>query len=74
MATSHPNPFRSIVVDGKQLYTVAADDRVRMVITFTAEQCQAALQVDGLQKTVSAAVGRRLRQLDKQARAVGSAS
>lgn len=74
MATSHPNPFRSIVVDGKQLYTVAADDRVRMVTTFTAEQCQAALQVDGLQKTVSAAVGRRLRQLDKQARAVGSAS
>lgn len=60
------NPFKSIVVNGKQLYTVTADDRVRMVAKFTEAQCHAALQVDGLQKTVTTAVARRLRQLSKQ--------
>lgn len=63
------NPFKAIVVDGKQLYHTGVEDRVRMVQTFNQEQCQAALQVDGLQKTVSTAISRRLRALDKQARA-----
>lgn len=68
------NPFKAIVVDGKQLYHTGVEDRVRLVQTFNQEQCHAALQVDGLQKTVSTAVGRRLRQLDKQARAGGGAA
>lgn len=60
------NPFKSIVVDGRQTYHTVVEDRVRMVHSFTEAQCHAAFLVEGLQKTVAAAVERRLRQIHKQ--------
>ncbi len=66
MAASSTNPFKSVVIDGKQFYRISADERVEMVAKFTEAQCHAALQVEGLQKTVTTAVARRLRKLAKQ--------
>lgn len=61
------DPFKAFVLaDGKQLYHTDAQDRARMVKSFTEAQCHAAQRVDGLQKTVANAVERRLRQIHKQ--------
>lgn len=63
------NPFaRGVTPRGEQLYTISAEDRIFAVRSFDAAQCNAALEVDGLQKTVLAAVQRRLRQIRKQER------
>ncbi len=61
------NPFKAMVLDGKQLYDLTAEDRVRRVPTFTEAQCHAAYLVEGLQKTVATAVARRLRQIRQEA-------
>lgn len=60
------DPFKAMVVDGRQTYHTVVEDRVRMVRSFTEAQCHAAFLVEGLQKTVSTAVERRLRQIQKQ--------
>lgn len=57
------NPFSSGVYDGIETQIVTAEDRLRMVPGFNRAKCEAALKVDGLQKTVFAALQRRLRQL-----------
>lgn len=59
------NPFLTTRYDGYWTGAVTAEDRAKMVMTFTAEQCAAALQVPGLQKTVITAIERRQRQLAK---------
>lgn len=59
------NPFGAMVHEGQQLYHVSAEDRSRAASRFSRDQCNAALQLTGLQKTVIAAVQRRLRYLDK---------
>lgn len=59
------NPFEAMVHEGQQLYHVSAEDRSRAASRFSRDQCNAALQLTGLQKTVIAAVQRRLRYLDK---------
>ncbi|MCC7484578.1 MAG: hypothetical protein IT529_06270 [Burkholderiales bacterium] len=49
---------------GKHGYgAVDAASRIERVRSFTRAQCQAALTVPGLQKTVCAAIERRLREL-----------
>lgn len=54
------NPFKSYEIDGKQFCAVTADDRIAMVKRFNSViQCEAALRVEGLQKTVQKAVERR---------------
>ncbi|CAM3121513.1 hypothetical protein [Cupriavidus taiwanensis] len=58
------NPFKGPCYDGQQTFHVAAGDRIGMVKKFDKAQCEAALQVPGLQKTVENAVKVRLRQLD----------
>lgn len=59
------NPFRAGVYNGVQMYHQTAEDRVRAVADFSRAECEAALQVPNLQKTVVTAVKRRLRLLDK---------
>lgn len=61
------NPFLAGVYDGVQTQKVSADDRVQAVKYFNRAQCEAALKVNGLQKTVEAAVQRRLRHYAKVA-------
>ena len=62
---STTNPFAAGVHDGMQTYYCTSDDRVRAVSHFDRGQCAAALQLDGLQKTVERAVHARLRHLDQ---------
>jgi uncharacterized Zn finger protein len=61
------NPFRYYQVEGRWYYQVSAEDRIRACASFTAAQCTCALELPGLQKTVAAALRRRLRQLQKGA-------
>lgn len=62
-----PNPFKAGRYSGTQLYPLSAEDRIHVVKDFDRAACNAALLVPGLQKTVAAAVKRRLRYLDKVA-------
>ena len=59
------NPFMAGVHGGIQTYHCVAEDRIRAVARFDRAQCEAALKLTGLQKTVEAAVRRRMRHLDK---------
>lgn len=61
------NPFAAGNYNGMQFYHITADDRIRMAKSFGLSQCQAALQVSDLQKTVEKAVRARMRQLEKEA-------
>lgn len=62
---SNNNPFKAGFHAGVQTYYCTAEDRVRMVSGFDRAQCNDALQLPHLQKTVLSAVQRRLRHLDK---------
>ena len=62
---TNTNPFKAMVYDGVQMYHQSADDRVRAVASFGRAECDAALQLPSLQKTVATAVQRRLRFLSK---------
>lgn len=59
------NPFKAGEHNGMETYYVTVDDRICRVASFDRAQCKAALQVPHLQKTVAAAVQRRMRHLDK---------
>lgn len=59
------NPFKAGTHDGRPTYHTDADSRIRAVSRFDRKQCEAALAVDGLQKTVARAVQARQRYLDK---------
>ncbi len=52
------NPFKSTYG-----YWTDAESRLHCVKSFDADQCRAALEVNGLQKTVTLALERRLRAL-----------
>lgn len=67
--TNIANPFAAGIYNGVQSYTIAVDDRLQLVKKFTLAQCQAALQVNGLQKTVETAVRARIRRFEKEAAA-----
>jgi hypothetical protein len=62
------NPFL-VDICGQVCQTMASDDRIRMVKSFDAAQCHAALALPNLQKTVRLALERRLRQLAKAEKA-----
>lgn len=59
------NPFKAAIYDGTQLYHQTAEDRICAAASFDRAQCEAALQLPNLQKTVATAVQRRLRYLEK---------
>ena len=67
MSVEEINPFKAGVHGGTQTYYGVAEDRIRAVAWFDRAQCEAALKLPGLQKTVAAAVQRRLRYVDKVA-------
>ncbi|ART47581.1 MULTISPECIES: hypothetical protein [Acidovorax] len=67
MSVEEINPFKAGVHGGTQTYYGVAEDRIRAVAWFDRAQCEAALKLPGLQKTVAAAVQRRLRYFDKVA-------
>lgn len=59
------NPFFSGESNGHKYYAVSSADRIFRVRHFDRKQCLAALALPGLQKTVSRAVERRLRQIER---------
>ncbi len=65
MTTTTPHPFLAATYEGRQFYDVVAEDRIRRVKHFDRAQCLAALALPDLQKTVSRAIERRLRQLER---------
>jgi len=64
---SAKNPFACPFL-GDSAQIVDAKDRVEAVKKFTLHECQAALQVPGLQATVLLAIDRRLTQCAKATR------
>ncbi len=65
---SQQNPFYAGNYNGHDVYTITTEDRIQIVRTFSREQCEAALQVTGLQTTVKRAIEVRMRKLDREAR------
>jgi len=63
-----PSPFAAGLYDGVQTYTTSAEDRLRAVKRFDLAQCNAALQIEGLQRTVERAVIARIRALERGGR------
>lgn len=59
------NPFKAGIHAGTQTYYGTVEDRVNAVARFDCPQCDAALKLPGLQKTVEVAVRRRLRYLTR---------
>lgn len=59
------NPFYAGTYDGRACFHIAADDRIRAVQNFNAEQCAKALETPNLQSTVRKAIERQLRKLGK---------
>lgn len=61
------NPFLTNIrnFDGERLDAGTAEARIRMVPTFGRRECEAALAMPGLQKTVAAAVRKQVRFLDR---------
>jgi len=60
------NPFLTEIRNfvGERCAALSADERIRMVQTFDAAQCRAALALPDLQKTVRLALERRLRRVE----------
>lgn len=65
MTTTTPNPFLAATYEGGQFYDIVAEDRIRRVKHFDRAQCLAALALPDLQKTVTRAIERRLRQIER---------
>lgn len=59
------NPFLEKGYKGMVYGAVDAQSRLDMVKHFNLEQCEAALKVEGLQKSVEKAVQSRMRKLSK---------
>lgn len=57
------NPFQTGTYDGRPMFHTDAESRIRAAEWFNRAQCEAALKLPGLQKTVQAALQRRLRKL-----------
>ncbi|MDR1350833.1 MAG: hypothetical protein LBJ59_08700 [Zoogloeaceae bacterium] len=60
-------PFAVGKYDGVQVYTMDAAGRIRLVKTFDAAQCEAALKVPYLQKAVARALLARLKRIEREA-------
>lgn len=72
-APSMSNPFLTPVEGYPRAQTVDAVGRIDAVRAFDYRECEAALEVDGLQKTVQTAVRRRMRQLRRATSAATNA-
>lgn len=65
MTIPSDNPFFAGESGGRKTYVMTVDDRMSRVRHFDRKQCLAALALPDLQKTVSRAVERRLRQIER---------
>lgn len=61
------HPFYAATYNGRPTHHADAASRLLRVQRFTAEQCQAALELDDLQKSVRTAIERRIRKLQREA-------
>lgn len=61
------NPFFSGYFDDQPTFDMDVNSRLDRVKTFDQAQCERALEMEHLQKTVRTAVERRLRRLQKEA-------
>lgn len=59
------NPFKANCYAGIQTYHLTVEDRLNAVKAFDQAQCEAALRVAGLQKTVERAIQSQLRRLKR---------
>ncbi|MBL4797200.1 MAG: hypothetical protein JKY50_07290 [Oleispira sp.] len=57
------NPFEAGTFQGRQLYHTNGPDRVEQVRSFDLKECEAGLQVPGVQKTVQRALNSRIKKL-----------
>ena len=61
------NPFLTMQLDdGTWTGAASSVDRIHMVMRFDRSQCLAAMEVDGLQRSVATAIKTRLRRLDRE--------
>lgn len=60
---SRENPFTGMIPGRPDVGYVDAESRIRMVQSFSIDQCNQALHVKGLQKTVALAILRRVRKI-----------
>lgn len=60
------HPFHAGYFNGHETMHLVVEDRLRCVRNFTVEQCEAALKLADLQKTVRRAIEVRLRKLKKE--------
>jgi hypothetical protein len=60
------NPFKAGTYNGHATYHQGVVDRIHCVRTFDHAQCQEALTLPGLQRTVEDAIHARLRVLDRE--------
>ena len=65
---SKDHPFYSGTYNGHDCYCMTVDDRINRVAAFDLPACRAALALPSLQRTVKAAIERRMRKLERQAR------
>ena len=63
---SPENPFITGYHDGKPYQAIDVDTRLMMVKKFTLSQCEAALEMPSLQKTVQRAILSRIRKLKRK--------
>lgn len=61
------HPFYAATYNGRDTYDMTAEGRISRVFRFDLGQCRAALELPGLQKTVIAAIERRIRKLEREA-------
>jgi len=66
MQTHNHDPFMTGTWGGHPIGAVVASERLNMIRNFDLAEIDQALQVEGLQKTVVAALNRRRRQLIKE--------
>ena len=60
------HPFYAATYNGQDFYHTCATNRLMAVQRLSLEQCRAALEVPGLQKTVITALERRIRKLERE--------
>jgi hypothetical protein len=57
------NPFKAGIFQGRQLYHSNGPDRIDQARGFNLKECEAGLQVPGVQKTVTKALNSRINKI-----------
>lgn len=65
MSKRHPFQSGTSPITGEPTYDMSTHDRIHRVREFDYEQCLAALEVEGLQKSVEQAIRTRMRKMQR---------